>query len=135
CLGVRRAGSFVPSPAGDLALLVDDDTTDPRVGWRAPATVFAQRHCPGHQVALRAVHRRTSISRISAETPGAGTARRARPPPSRPAARGRPRLRAGSTARRAAGGWRAPPASRVLLRLPPVGTFTQTPRALQLSLD
>src|SRR5262249_57980603 len=79
------AGSFVPSPAGDLALLVDDDTTDPRVGWRAPATVFAQRHCPGHQLAFRAVHRRTSISRISAETPGAGTARRARPPARRPA--------------------------------------------------
>ena len=137
--GVGCPRGPVPSFAGGRTLLVDDDAPDPGIRRRGPTAVLTQRHRPGDQVAVRGLHRRTSISGISRSLP-------------RPRARGRRGRHACAACRPTPSpirtltvgpgfspgqphGWR--PWARGLLqavpcclRLPPVGTCTQTPRAL-----
>ena len=122
-LGVGCPRASVPPLAGDRAVLVDDDTPDPGIRRRGPTAVLALCHRPGDQVAVRGLHRRTSISGISRSLPRPrARGRRGRhatggaPPDalSHPDSHRRPRLLTGSTARLAAVGSRAP-AGRALL--------------------
>jgi hypothetical protein len=112
-LGMRRARLLVPTFACDLTLLVDDDAADPGIWRRGPASVLAQRYRPGDQIAVRGLHRRTSISasgpRPRARGRRGGHAAHGAPPNtlSHPDSHRRPRLLTGSTTRLAAVGSRA----------------------------
>ena len=112
-LGVGGARTSVPPLAGDRTLLVDDDAADPGIRRRGPASVLTQRDRPGDQIAVRGLHRRTSISgslpRPRARGRRGGHATDGEPPNtlSHPDSHRRPRLLTGSTARLAAVGSRA----------------------------
>ena len=138
-LGVGCPRASVPPLAGDRAVLVDDDTADPGIRRRGPTAVLALCHRPGDQVAVRGLHRRTSISGsldrcrdLGRGDGAAGTPRAARrrtPSPIRTLTVG-PGFSPGQPH-----GWRPwarglPQATPCCLRSPPVGTCTQTPRAL-----